>query len=140
MRAKHILLALLAVFLIFLGSISSGATTPVEYPAVEPTGNPASLHKVLIGFRFLPGAAEEALVRAQGGAVKYRYHLVPAIAATIPEAAINGLLRNPNITRIEPDGLVHAIDAELDNAWGVARIGAGVVHEAGGLVIIGQSL
>ena len=87
--------------------------------------------KVLIGFTRQPGAAEEALVRGVGGTIKYTYHLVPAIAATLPEAAIPGLLANPNVTRIEPDGKVWAIDAELDNAWGVKRIGAGTVHDSG---------
>jgi len=84
--------------------------------------------KVLIGFTHQPGPAEEALVRGVGGTIKYTYHLVPAIAATLPEAAIPGLLANPNVTRIEPDGQVWAIEAELDNTWGVKRIGAGVVH------------
>jgi subtilisin len=84
--------------------------------------------KVLIGFTHQPGPDEEALVRGVGGSIKYTYHLVPAIAATLPEPAISGLLANPNVTRIEPDGEVWAIDEELDNAWGVKRIGAGVVH------------
>ena len=26
---------------------------------------------------------------------------------------------------------IHAIDAELDNTWGVKRIGAGIVHDGG---------
>jgi subtilisin family serine protease len=57
--------------------------------------------------------------------------LVPAIAATIPEPAIDGLRSNPNVTTIELDGQVRAVDTELDNAWGVKRIGSGVVHDAG---------
>ena len=87
--------------------------------------------KVLIGFDRTPGAADEALVRGVGGAVKYRYHLVPAIAANIPENAVAALLRSPRVTSVELDGEVHAIDAELDNTWGVKRIGAGEVHAVG---------
>ena len=94
-------------------------------------GQPPEKVKVLIGFTHQPGPAEEALVRGVGGAIKYTYHLVPAIAATLPEPAISGLLANPNVTRIEPDGQVWAIDAELDNAWGVKHIGAGTVHDGG---------
>jgi subtilisin len=56
---------------------------------------------------------------------------VPAIAATLPEAAIEGLLRHPRVTHIESDIKAYAIDAELDNTWGVKRIGAGTVHEGG---------
>lgn len=86
---------------------------------------------VLIGFNRQPGPAEEALVRRAGGSIKYTYRLVPAIAATLPQAAIDALRRNPNVTTIEPDGFFHKIDAELDNTWGVKRIGAGTVHDGG---------
>ncbi len=86
---------------------------------------------VLIGFDRTPGAADEALVRGFGGAVKYRFHLVPGIAANIPENAVAALLRSPRVTSVELDGEVHAIDAELDNTWGVKRVGAGEVHAGG---------
>lgn len=92
---------------------------------------PPNRVKVLIGFNSQPGRAEQALVRGVGGRIKYTYHLVPAIAATVPEAAIDGLRRNPNVTHVELDGRVYAIDAELDAAWGVKHIGAGIVHDAG---------
>jgi PKD repeat protein len=87
--------------------------------------------KVLISFRQIPGPDEQALVRSHGGVIKYSYRLVPGIAATIPEAAIDGLSRNPNVTIIEDDLTVYAIDAELELAWGVKRIGAGAVHTNG---------
>lgn len=87
--------------------------------------------RVLIGFRQTPGPSEQALVRAHGGVIKYSYHLIPGIAASVPQAAIDGLSRNPNVTMIEDDLTVYAIDAELDYAWGVKRIGAGTVHDSG---------
>lgn len=83
---------------------------------------------VLISFRHVPGPSEQALVRSRGGAIKYSYRVVPGIAASLPEKAVAALLASPGITRIEPDGQVNAIDAELDRSWGVKRIGAGVVH------------
>ncbi len=87
--------------------------------------------KVLIAFGRQPGPAEQALVRGMGGSVKYTYHLVPAIAATLPEPAISALEANPHVTRVEPDRQMRALDTELDNAWGVKRIGAGTVHNGG---------
>lgn len=95
------------------------------------TGDPAALHKVFIGFLSRPGAREEALVRGAGGRVKYTYHIVPAMAATLPEAAVTALAKNPAVAYIEPDAEVYAIDAELDNAWGVKQIGAGAVQADG---------
>ncbi|MBP7936893.1 MAG: S8 family peptidase [Phycisphaerae bacterium] len=83
---------------------------------------------VLIGFKQQPGPVEKTLVRAAGGAIKHTYSLVPAIAATLPRTAVAALQNNPNVTVIEPDGEFHAVDAELDNTWGVKKIGAGEVH------------
>ena len=83
--------------------------------------------KVLIAFGHQPGPAEEALVRGMGGSVKYRYRLVPAIAATLPEPAISALAANPRVTRVELDRQMRAMDTELENSWGVTRIGAGTI-------------
>ncbi len=109
--------------LILLGSLVATAAW-----AQQPNRVP-----VLIGFRHQPGAAEQALVRRAGGSIKYTYHLVPAIAATLPENAVDALRRNPNVTIIEPDGLFYKIDyaTELNNTWGVKRIGSGNVHANG---------
>lgn len=96
-------------------------------PAVSVAAPPAMV-KVLIGFDRQPGPDEEGLVRAAGGSVRHTYHLIPAIAASVPESALQGLQRNPNVTTVEPDIKVYAVDAELDNTWGVKRIGAGTVH------------
>jgi subtilisin len=102
----------------------------VETPASDKA---AGLERVpvLIGFTQVPGPSEQALVRSKGGLIKHSFHLVPAIAASIPEVAIEGLLHNPNVTNVEPDIKVYAVDAELDNSWGVKRIGAGTAHDAG---------
>ena len=115
--------SLVTLVLVAMLIVSSVASTALAQPAARV--------KVLIGFTHQPGPAEQALVHRAGGTIKYTYHLVPAIAATLPEAAIPGLLANPHVTRIEPDGKVWAIDVELDNTWGVKRIGAGTVHDGG---------
>lgn len=91
------------------------------------TGNPSDRHRVFIGFESAPGREDEELVRGVGGEIRYTYTLVPAIAAFIPEAAIDGLLRSPRIAYIWAVGKVQAI-GELENTWGVNRIGAGTVH------------
>jgi len=118
---KRFLLSLgivLALLLSLVGPTAAAAQSPQTV-------------KVLIGFDRQPGPNEEGIVRGAGGTIKYTYHLVPAIAASVPETAIQGLSRNPRVVSIEPDIKVYAIDAELDNTWGVKRIGAGVVHDGG---------
>ena len=86
---------------------------------------------VFVVFDGTPGRTEQAAVRGFGGNIRHSYHLVPAVAASIPESSLSALSRHPLVRTVEFDGIVHAIDAELDNAWGVQRIGAGSVHNAG---------
>ena len=84
---------------------------------------------VLTGFDRQPGRSQQALVRGAGGSIKHTYRLVTAIAATLPQAAIDGLRRNPNVIAVEPDGEVRAIAQSLP--WGIDRIDADVVHTGG---------
>ncbi|MDP2719055.1 MAG: protease inhibitor I9 family protein, partial [Dehalococcoidia bacterium] len=87
--------------------------------------------EVLITFDRTPGPDEEDFVREKGGKIKRSFHLVPGIAATVPETAIQGLMNNPHIKTIEPDVTFDALDVELNDSWGVKRIGAGAVHALG---------
>lgn len=86
---------------------------------------------VLVAFKNPPGPNEHALVRKNGGTVKHSFWIVPAVAARVPLKAIAALQNNPNVDVVEPDGIVWADDLELDNVWGVKRIGAGIVHAEG---------
>ena len=130
-----IVLLLVMVFacgcLPFMEKIGLINPTNEEQLSPEKGGPPDGLVKVLIGFKEKPGAAQQAMVKGVGGKIKYTYNLIPAIAASVPEVAIEALQKNPNVRYIEPDGIVQAIDAELDDSWGVKHIGAGVVHDSG---------
>lgn len=86
---------------------------------------------VLILFDRAVGPAEQALVKNAGGRITHAFHFIPVIAANVPDEAWNGLSRNPHVVSVDPDGTVWAIDAELDNTWGVKRIGTGTVHANG---------
>lgn len=138
MKTKIIIISiiLLLVMVFVCGCIpfmeKIGIVSPTDEEQLTPEkASPDGLVKVLIGFKEKPGAAQQAMVKGVGGKIKYTYHIVDAIAASIPEASIAGLKANPNVTYLEMDGLVYALDDELDNSWGVKRIGAGVVHDLG---------
>ncbi len=105
-----------------IGVVGGGEVAAQEGPQTE---------RVLIRFTGLPTAADQALVRGVGGQVHHAFTIVPVIAATVPAAALNGLRNNPRVELIEADGDFHAVDAELDNAWGVKHIGAGTAHGTG---------
>ena len=100
--------------------------TDEEQLSSEKGGPPDGLVKVLIGFKEKPGAAQQAMVKGVGGKIKYTYNLIPAIAASVPEVAIEALKKNPNVRYVEPDGQVFALEQTIP--WGVDRIDADVVH------------
>ena len=85
--------------------------------------------RYIITFDDAPGLSERAMIRAQGGEVVYNYSLISAMAITIPEQAVQGLERNPHVVKIEQDQKVYATDIEMDNSWGVKRIGSADVHD-----------
>jgi len=115
----------------FMEKLGLISPTNEEQLSPEKGGPPDGLVKVLIGFKEKPGAAQQAMVKGVGGKIKYTYNIVDAIAASIPEKAIDALQKNPNVTHVELDSKVYALDAELDNSWGVKHIGAGIVHDDG---------
>ena len=112
-------------------------------PAGASASDGADRVDVLIGFDRAPGDSEHDLVRGHGGEVSHSYDIVPAVAASIPQRAVDNLQRSPRVTYIEPDGQVFAHDLAdvLDhetvsetvyaNTWGVAHIGGADAHAQG---------
>ncbi len=120
----RLVLISIGILALIFGQPSIGTAAGQAEPRVD----------VLIGFTQQPGPAEEALVHRAGGNIKYTYHLVPAIAASIPQSAIDGLGKNPKITRIDLDIGVHAVGGPKPKQvlpWGVDRIDAEKVHNGG---------
>jgi subtilisin len=114
----------------FMEKIGLINPTNEEQLSPEKGGPPDGLVKVLIGFKEKPGPAQQAMVKGVGGQIKYTYHIVDAIAASIPEKAIDALRKNPNITNVDLDSKVYALETELESSWGVEHIGAGIVHDS----------
>ncbi|MBI2175657.1 MAG: S8 family serine peptidase [Parcubacteria group bacterium] len=110
--------------LALLIALPVGAST--SFAAVKPQNG--NFVRVLVAFDKPVGASEQSLVRAYGGKIKYSYSIVNAVAAHVPQSALDGLARNPHVTAVELDDTVYAVDTELDNAWGVKHIKSGDVH------------
>jgi len=83
---------------------------------------------VVIGFK---DHTNTDLITGLGGNIKFEYQTIHAISASLPQQAIDSLLKNPNVAYIDDDIQFTAIDAELDASWGVKRIGAGIVQNDG---------
>ncbi|MDP2948494.1 MAG: S8 family serine peptidase [Chloroflexota bacterium] len=84
--------------------------------------------RVIITFKSEPGFSDEELVRSAGGSVRHRFDIVPSLAAEVPSSAIASLRADARVASVEEDYQVRIVDTELDNSWGVKRIGAGLVH------------
>jgi len=69
------------------------------------------------------------LVRQLGGDVNIVYRFQPAVAAVIPEQALDALSRNPAVEYVVPDLPIQLVGQTLP--WGVERIGAPAVHASG---------
>ena len=105
----------------------SGAAVAAEPGAgggVVPNGN---LVPVLVRFENAPGKDERDLVRALGGTVNRSFQVVPAVAATVPQEALEALLQAPGVAAVEPDVEVQG-HASAEYPWGVLRIGCEPLH------------
>jgi len=92
--------------------------------ALVTSGGNDELVPVIIGFKGTPNPER---VRALGGRIKYHYTIIPAIAARLPQRAVDKLSNAPGIDYVELDSVVHALGETLP--WGVDRIDADVVHD-----------
>ena len=103
---------------------------PLAAPATalaEPTERVA----VLVLFDERPTAGDLATLGRAGARIEHRYRIVPAVAAALPEAAIEGLRRNPRVRAVEPDAVVRGLDYRSTHDWGIAHITADQVHADG---------
>ncbi|MDT8357119.1 MAG: hypothetical protein RQ758_01300, partial [Methanomicrobiaceae archaeon] len=61
---------------------------------------------VIVGFAERP---DPALIHAYGGNIKHEYRIIPAIACTLPEPAVEALKKNGRIQYIESDAEAFAV-------------------------------
>jgi len=81
--------------------------------------------------RFSPQAV--AAVRGAGGTVHYEFPRQNAVAATLPKAAIQGLLRNPNVVNIEDDPIREPY--AQTTPYGIPMVQADQVTYGGGMKV-----
>ena len=123
------------------GALLAALAGPQGAVAVAPDEAGGPPVRAIVLFDRQPGAVEHQAVRALGGSVHHTYTLIDGMAIELPASAIPALRRNPHVTSVELDATVSTVDPvvqadstgeyEYDNAWGVVRIGAKPVHDAG---------
>lgn len=113
--------ALVLALTLVLGTVGSGVSMAAPQSATTWAGG-----RYFVGFRGLPDAA---FVKSLGGEVVHAYHIVPALAVRLPDAAVAALRANPNVAYVEADGVVHALADTVP--WGISRVGADQVQAGG---------
>ena len=69
-----------------------------------------------------PGLARQ-LVASHGGALRFTYqYALKGFAASLPDAAVTALRRNPNVAYIEQDQMMQASVTQPNATWGLDRI------------------
>jgi subtilisin len=121
---------LAVVMAVWLAVPAPGFAGEGRLQGVTLTGDPAAMHRVIVSFDAHPGVRERTRMESLGGRVRHVYRLIPAIAAYLPEAAVNDLAKRPGVVRIEADGKVRIVD-EYTSAWGVEHIHSGTAHARG---------
>ncbi|MEK7353104.1 MAG: S8 family serine peptidase, partial [Chloroflexota bacterium] len=117
MKAKKLWCALLGTVLVIMLIIPGNLAL---------ADNPPAMLDVLVSFYQPPGSGEIQLIQNLGGTVKTVYHIVPAVAASVPENKLNSLRRDPRVASVEEDTTVQTLGQIIP--WGVDRIDAELVH------------
>jgi subtilisin family serine protease len=110
--------------------ISSLLLSLLVIPNIQISDAPA-LVPVIIGFK---EKQDEKLVVLHGGQLKYTYEHIPAIAASMPDNAIENLKRNPNVAYVEEDQIAHVVchtDQFQTTPWGITKVNADDVWNLG---------
>jgi subtilisin len=103
-------------------AVAIAATLPLH--ATAQANKPAANTHIVV---LKPGAAARGVAadvaRTTGGRVGYVYeHALQGFTITVPEAALKGIRRNPNVLSIEPDGRVQTMAQTIPT--GINRIHA----------------
>ena len=108
------------------------AVSAKSAPTAVSPGSPASFVSAPIPGRYIvvfkntvgnPAAEAANVMLGLGGQVHFTYtHAIKGFAATIPEAALQGILRNPNVDYVEQDQTVSANADQPTPTWGLDRI------------------
>ncbi|GEM_PF-953426 len=124
---KRILRFSLVMALIMMFGIGGLALT------IQP-GNAEAKVDVLVAFNNKPGSIAGELIENAGGDINLIYHVVPAVAASVPKSSLKSLRHNPEVSSIEEDtqvqilgnGLSLSLDKIRSEAASQASKGSGV--------------
>jgi subtilisin family serine protease len=120
------LVALSAIALFAPGSFAQAVTQPAAQPFGQSKPIPGRYIIVFKSSVANPAAAAAGLMQGTGGQLHHTYSAaVKGFAATLPEAALQGIRNNPNVAYIEQDKTVslrQVASPQNQVTWGLDRI------------------
>lgn len=122
MKKKHLLISCILFIILSQGIF------------VETVMAATNNQSVIIGFRHPVGTTDDNTVKNHGGLPKKNFHLIPAVAAEIPENKIADLRNDSNVLYVENVTTFRISDVysdEYNNSWGVQHINSQVAYDNG---------
>ena len=119
MRKSLLVLAAVAPLLVGLSLPAQAAAGPLVQ-VTKATGQAVPGHYIVT---VADGVAGSAIASALSVRPTYVYTAaLNGFAAQLTDGQVNALQRNPNVVRIEEDGVVHATATQTNPPWGLDRI------------------
>ena len=119
MRRSLLVLAAVAPLLVGLSLPAQAAAGPLVQ-VTKATGQAVPGHYIVT---VADGVAGSAIASALSVRPTYVYTAaLNGFAAQLTDGQVNALQRNPNVVRIEEDGVVHATATQTNPPWGLDRI------------------
>ncbi|NPC59390.1 S8 family peptidase [Caenimonas soli] len=117
-------LSLAAAAMVVLSPVSFAQTTDApSHPFAQ--SQPIPGRYIVVFKKSVPNAAAEAanLMNGQGGQLHHTYSgALKGFAASLPDAALQGIRNNPNVEYIEQDHTVSLKQTQNQATWGLDRI------------------
>ncbi|NJD10829.1 MAG: PKD domain-containing protein [Gemmatimonadetes bacterium] len=123
---RRLLLLVPALVAGFITACQDQGPTAVDQPQIQASVGQAVPGEWIVVFKNdvpdAPGLARQ-LVASHGGQLRFTYqYALKGFAASLPDAAVQALQRNPNVAFVEPDQVVYASATQTGATWGLDRI------------------
>lgn len=114
----------LAAFTLACGDSGPVPTSPTAAPILSASRTGVLQDRYIVVLRDDTSDPDQVTaILSRGTSVHYRYRTaLKGFAATIPAAALAGIVRNPNVAWVEPDAEVSLEATQTNATWGLDRI------------------
>lgn len=88
--------------------VAAAAAAQAGSPDAPPANVTGDNAPVIIGYKSAPGKSDDDHLARVQARVKYKFGIIPAVAADVTPAQLEELRKNPNVAYVEPDATAYA--------------------------------